>query len=298
MKFQDRSQIEALAKFKSQGDLVTSLLPGHGQGPDGPEGDPSDPEKPPQRSQGPGLRPVGRQGKDRRPCCGTWTSSPNTAASRWAPRTPPAWPSSRRSRKDFKQVLELPHGPRNRDRLRLELLRPPPGVDPGQVQPHLRPPHRPPRGRLVRRRDGRDQVPRQDPERRPAAGSRRAASRGPRPRGSSATSTPTSRSTTRRRPRRPSTSARSTPSTGSSSAREENHSSEFESHLHSYLCGKVKARLHSRVERFAGQGPPGGPRGRDPAEEDGRGRDRPEAHRRARARRPGHARACGTPSIA
>lgn len=28
---------------------------------------------------------------------------------------------------------------------------------------------------------------------------------------------------------------------------EENHSSEFESHLHSYLCDKVKARLHSRA---------------------------------------------------
>ncbi len=68
---------------------------------------------------------------------------------------------------------------------------------------------------------------------------------------------------------------------------EDNHSGEFEAHLHSYLRDKVKARLHAH---------PTDPPAKvlqEVLEVEGRlkkaegGRDRPEARRRARARRPG-----------
>ena len=66
---------------------------------------------------------------------------------------------------------------------------------------------------------------------------------------------------------------------------EDNNCGDFEAHLHSYLRDRVKARLKAHTGRRAGQGPPGGPGGRGPAQE-GRGAgDRPQARRRDRARR-------------
>ena len=246
MKFQDRSQIEALAKFKSQGDLVTSLLPGYGQGPDGPQGDPSDPEEPPQRSQGPGLRPVGRQGKDRSPAAGPGPhlrirqpvagllERPRPGLLLGEPKGLQAGPGA------------APRPPQSRH-LRCELLPPPSGVDPGQVQPHLRRPHRPPRGRLVRRR----RWARSSSSTRSRATSRRRVKEGG------------FEGTTAKRIERHIDAhlqehykktaqktfdiSKKNPFDWLFIGTEENHSSEFESHLHSYLCGKVKARLHSRA---------------------------------------------------
>ena len=68
---------------------------------------------------------------------------------------------------------------------------------------------------------------------------------------------------------------------------EENHSGDFETHLHSYLCDKVKARLHSRVTDPPAKVLQEVLEVGDPAEEGRGGGDRPEAHHRARARRPG-----------
>ena len=259
------------------------VLPGHGQGPAEQEGDPARPEEPPQRGPGPGLRSRRRQGQDRLPAR---RPRPHRRARRPGPRL------LERRRPGLllpqpEEVLARPGAaarPAQPDHLRHELLHPAPGRHPGQVQPHLRPAHQPPRVALVRRLDERDQGPRRARERRPEAASARAVSRAPRRKGSSAASTPTCRTTSSGPPSGRSSSARNTPSTGSSSAARTTTAA-ISSPPPQLPPRPGQGQAQGPRGRRAGQGPPGGPGGRGPAQE-GRGAgDRPEARRRDRARR-------------
>jgi len=113
MKFQGRSQIETLAKFKSQGDLVTSLYLDTDKGRMG------------RKEIHLSLKNLLNEAKDR--ACGLSAAKEKTDAllrdldliSEYGSQSlgssnAPGLAVFSASRKDFKQVLELPHGPRNR----------------------------------------------------------------------------------------------------------------------------------------------------------------------------------------
>ena len=296
MKFQDRSQIETLAKFKSQGDLVTSLYLDTDKGRMG------------RKEIHLSLKNLLNEAKDR--ACGLSAAKEKTDAllrdldliSEFGSQSlgssnAPGLAIFSASRQGLQAGAGAAPRPPQPHHLRRELLPPPPGVDPGQVQPYLRRPHRPARGRLVRRRDGRDQVPRQDPERRPLPG------QGGRFRGDHGEEDRTPH-------RRPPPGALQ--EGGPEDVRHQQEAPlRLALHRHrgepqlgvrvpppqlSLRQGQGPAALPA--ERFAGQGPPGGPRGRDPAEESGRGGDasRSSSPSSSAAARPRPA--CGTPSIA
>lgn len=113
MKFQNRSQIEALAKFKSQGDLVTSFYLDTDKG------------RMAKKEIQLALKNLLNEAKDR--ACGLDAAKDKTDAllrdldfiSEYGSRslgssTAPGHAFFAASRRDFRQVLELPHGPRNR----------------------------------------------------------------------------------------------------------------------------------------------------------------------------------------
>ena len=216
MKLQSRSQIEALAKFKSQGNLVTSLY--------------LDTDKSRLNRKEIQLALKNLLNDARTRVCGLAAAKEKIECLLAGPRPhrrirqPDAGVLERRrpgrflvQPKEFWQALELPHGPRNRVIFDTNFYVRPLAAILDKYSPIC--------VLLISRREARwydvsmgeikflDEIQSDVPGR-----VREGGFEGPRRRGSSATSTPISRTISRRRPRRRSSSARSTPSTGSSSA--------------------------------------------------------------------------------
>lgn len=245
MKFQDRSQIETLAKFKSQGDLVTSLYLDTDKGRMG------------RKEIHLTLKNLLNEAKDQ--ACGLSAAKEKTDAlvrdldliSEYGSQSlgssnAPGLAFFSASRKDFKQVLELPHGPRNRVVFDSSFyLRPLASIL--DKYSHIC-------AVLIDRREAvwydiamgeikfLDKIQSDVPPRVKEGGFE---------------------GTTAKRIERHIDAhlqehykktalktfdiSKKHPFDWLFIGTEENHSSEFESHLHSYLCGKVKAHLHSRV---------------------------------------------------